>query len=353
MKKVNSLMRLERLYQQAEEIQLSQNKPVVIFSDFHLGNGTKRDDHNKNSNLVYHTLKDYYLEKKFHLFLNGDIEELLKFRYQHIYKHWKELYDIFDKFNDNGRLYKLIGNHDPLNYFKLADAHPYKLYSAIKLQYGDYPFFIYHGHQSSMAYNRLGRLIKFFLFYFARPLNIKNFTLAFNDEKKSSVEWDSYQFAHAKKIVSIIGHSHRPLFESLSKKDTIIMKLEQYLRKYRKSKGPEQIEIENKIKELNEKLKKIAPEDFITPLNSLYSSGFVQPCLFNSGCTIGKRGITCLEIHKGKIRLVHWFSFHRNPKYAQKKGCYQPSSLQGTPYYRMVLKEDDLSYIYDCINLLS
>lgn len=44
---------------------------------------------------------------------------------------------------------------------------------------------------------------------------------------------------------------------------------------------------------------KISMLDFYTFFNI--------PCLFNSGCVIGKRGVTAPEIEEVNIRLVHWF----------------------------------------------
>ena len=44
---------------------------------------------------------------------------------------------------------------------------------------------------------------------------------------------------------------------------------------------------------------------------SIYNSKVVVPCLFNSGCAIGKRGITLIEIEDDRIALVHWFDRER------------------------------------------
>jgi hypothetical protein len=41
-----------------------------------------------------------------------------------------------------------------------------------------------------------------------------------------------YGFSSRRKIVSIIGHIHRPLFESLSKIDTLKYRIEQLCRHY-------------------------------------------------------------------------------------------------------------------------
>lgn len=348
----NSMLRLERLYHQAKEISLKDDQRLVIFSDFHMGNGKKRDDFNKNGLLIEKCLKHYYLERDYNLILNGDIEELLKFSLQSIKASWKPVYDIFDRFHEKGNLIKLLGNHDYRLRWDPTFRQPYSLYDAIKLHYGPYQFFIYHGHQSSYAYSHFGKLIKFFIYFFAKPLNIKNFTLAFNNEKIIAVERDAYAFAHMKGLISFIGHTHRPLFESLSNRDTLLIKLEKKLRRYSKANPEEQRKLKDNIRFLGEAIKQPADRDFTTPLNSLYSSGFIQPCLFNTGCAIGKRGITCIEIKKGKISLVHWFDYQKSPRYKEKKGSYIPRGMEDFPYYKIALKQDDLSYIYDCNRLL-
>lgn len=346
------MLRLQKLYKQARNLTLKEDQSLVIFSDFHMGNGKKRDDFAKNSQLLQHCLKHYYLKRDYHLFLNGDIEELLKFSPQSIQNHWKELYAIFDEFNDKKQLYKLLGNHDYRFKWDPTYKQPYPLYDAINLQYGPYSFFLYHGHQSSYAYSHFGKIIKFFIYFFAKPLNIKNFSLAFNNDKIISVERDAYAFAHEKGLISIIGHTHRPLFESLSHRDSLLIKLEKKLRSYSKSDPEEQKKLRDSIRALGEAIKQPAEMDYVTPLNSLYSSGFIQPCLFNSGCTIGKRGITCIEIKKGRISLVHWFDYHKNPRYKEKRGSYIPRGMESSPYYKIELKQDDLCYIYDCNRLL-
>jgi len=348
----NSMLRLEKLYQQAKDISIDEEKPLVIFSDFHMGNGKKRDDFTKNSRLVEKCLKHYYLKRNYSLFLNGDIEELLKFSLQSINVAWENIYTLFDQFHKKGNLYKLAGNHDYRLRWDPTIRQPYPLYDAIKLHYGSYDFFIYHGHQSSYRYSHFGKLIKFFIYVFAKPLNIKNFSLAFNNERNIAIERDAYEFAHQKGFISFIGHTHRPLFESLSNRDTLLIKLEKQLRRYNKADIEEQKELRDRIRYLGEAIKQPADRDFTTPLNSLYSSGFIQPCLFNSGCTIGKRGVTCIEIKKGKISLVHWFDYHKSPHYKEKKGSYIPRGMEQFPYYKIELKQDDLSYIYDCNRLL-
>lgn len=87
-------------------------------------------------------------------------------------------------------------------------------------------------------------------------------------------------------------------------------------------------------------------------VNSLYSSGIILPCLFNTGCCIGKHGITSIELNKNDISLVHWFDCKVSQKYLDPDD-YKPIKLKKTDFYRVVLKRDYLDYIMTRIKLLS
>jgi hypothetical protein len=74
--------------------------------------------------------------------------------------------------------------------------------------------------------------------------------------------------------------------------------------------------------------------------------------LFNSGCAIGKRGVTAIEIADGEISLVHWFDRTRGAHHLLDHGN-RPQRLGRTDYYRTVLKQDRLEYIFGRIKLLA
>lgn len=82
-----------------------------------------------------------------------------------------------------------------------------------------------------------------------------------------------------------------------------------------------------------------------------YLTTALLPCLFNSGCGIGRHGVTGIEIVHGRIALVYWVDRGRTDKYFDAEG-YGPQRLGDSDYYRVVLKEEDLDYIFTRINLL-
>jgi hypothetical protein len=74
--------------------------------------------------------------------------------------------------------------------------------------------------------------------------------------------------------------------------------------------------------------------------------------LFNSGCGIGRHGITAIEIVQGRAALIYWFDRRKSAKYFESEG-YQPQQLGDSDYFRVILKDEDLDYIFTRINLLS
>ncbi len=343
---------LEQLYKKAPVINKTSSDRIVIFSDLHMGDGRSYDDFIQNADLFYTALKQYYLPQGYTLILNGDVEEALKFNVAKIEEHWEKIYTLFSLFNEKGRLYKITGNHDPKIFFLKHKKYNFTLHDALRLTIDGKEFFIYHGHQSSYYYDAFSDIMIFFLRYIANPLRIRNYSLSYHSKKKSHIEKMAYLFAKRKKIIAIIGHTHRPLFESLSKMDTMKFSLEYYLRKYQNAESSEKEIIGEKIKDCSIKIKdhiKYGRKDHT--ISSLYSDTIILPCVFNSGTVVGKRGMTSIEILDGTISLVHWFDKSIKKKYLDKSSIYY-SQIAGTGISRYILKHDTLDYLFSKIQLL-
>jgi UDP-2,3-diacylglucosamine pyrophosphatase LpxH len=341
---------LENTFKNAFPLSLDDDQNIVIISDFHMGNGRKSDDFLHNGKMVETILRGYYLKNDWHLILNGDIEELQKFPLQKIRERWESMYSLFTEFHKKKKLFKVCGNHDIKLLLELSHKKIFPLHDGVNLNWCNQDFFIYHGHQSSAFYSQFNKIIEFIIHYIVKPLGIKNISDRDNNWKKHRLEKQSYSFSQYKRIVSIIGHTHRPLFESQSRKEMLRYKIEYLLRNYRDASFEKHKSLKTKIKDLKKELDELNKEDKFGDLTqSIYSDGIPVPCLFNSGCAIGKRGITCIELSKGKISLTYWF----NPKIPQKRKLLKKSvPLEGTDYHRTIIKEDDISYLSDCIELL-
>jgi predicted phosphodiesterase len=342
---------LDTVLKGAWESTINNQSRWVIFSDLHIGDGGTTDDFKPNSELFQCALKDYYLKHNYSLILNGDVEELQRFSLDVILKNWKSIYKLFDAFANENRLAKTYGNHD-LQLKVQKPPYDYQMSEACKLSYeGDY-IFIYHGHQASKKYQLQNELAGFTLKYFANPLSTKNYSVSQSSKKQYKIEKRAYEHAIKRNQISIIGHTHRPLFESLHKVDRLRFKIDQLCRDYLISRPSSQESIAHSIKFYQAELEKDHQIDNLKNANSfIYHHNLAIPCLFNSGTVIGKRGITCLEISEGKMRLIHWFDKNISKKYLQYTG-YDPILLPNTEFYRMVINEDTLHYIFARIKLL-
>lgn len=344
---------LEEMYSTSPGRGIDNEDNIIIFSDLHLGGGSANDDFSGNARLFETVLRQYYLENGFSLILNGDIEELQKFHLSVIQNQWRSIYELFSDFASGPGLIKIVGNHDAELCLNTDTTKWGGIYHSYRLHYGRNDIFIFHGHQASEYFQRYNKLAGWLLKFIVRPLRIKNISVSHSSKKRYKTERRVYDFSSRNKIVSIIGHTHRPLFESLSKADSLKYKIEHFLRRYSESRGEEKEQIGNYIRRLKQELSSVYvshPEYGLR--SSLYNSEIVVPSLFNSGCVIGKRGITGIEIREGKIALVHWFDRDRSNKYFNYNGLH-PEPLENTGFYRMVLKEDSLEYIFARIELLA
>lgn len=343
---------LDDLVKTAVKLPFEKKDKWVVFSDLHIGDRTRKDDFKRNSGLFKAALS-HYNKGGFKLFLNGDIEELQRFSYETIRKKWHDVFDLFQKFNEREALFKTFGNHDLEFGFNEEINREFPARDAYILQHSRGDIFLFHGHQASPFYFKYNRLVGWLLKYVANPLRINNYSVAHNSRKQYQIEKRVYHYSAFKQMVSVIGHTHRPLFESLSKADRLKMQIETLCRRYVKETDEDQMkEIKKTIKSHKKELKKIfRKKKHLEQEAHLYNAILHIPCLFNSGTAIGKRGITCLEIENNQIRLVHWFDEHLSGRYLNKRG-YDPELVDRQGHYRMVLNEESLDYIFARIKLL-
>ena len=346
----NSSEELKRLLGRTPVRTLEPRVRLVVFSDLHLGNGGRNDDFAANSGMFMAVLQ-HYLESGATLVLNGDIEDLQRFRLQRIVSAWEPVYELFSAFKEEGKLHRLVGNHD-LDLLALP-AWRSEVAEALRFEYNGETIFIFHGHQTSQRYSRYNRLVGLGLRLFANPLSISSFSVSHDSSRRFRTEERVYAFASAHKLLSIIGHTHRPLFESMSKVDSIKFEIERLCRKYPKAGPSKQAEIERVVAGHKAELRRIDEHnDEHANVASLYSANLVVPCVFNSGTVIGKRGMTCLELEESRLSLVHWFDERRSQRYLRYAN-YETSRLGRTDYHRVTIKSESLDYIFARIKLLS
>jgi predicted phosphodiesterase len=330
-------------------LDISVGGRVLIISDLHMGTG-RRDDLAGNGEILGAVLEHYYFQGGWHLILNGDIEELQRYSLAVIRERWALLYRIFDRFAAGGRLYKTLGNHDEELLFE--KGYPYSLYNAVRIETALIPFYVYHGHQSSRVYANYNNLIRAALRYVLKPIGIRNVSSARSPYRRFDVEKHAYRFSLENNCVSVIGHTHRPLFESLGRFDYIKFEIERLCRDYPASQGEDQERIAREVRALRGELGKLKRSERRDVLRqSLYGDELPVPCLFNSGSAIGRRGINALELDRESIALVYWFTEGGEMKFI-RRGNYRVEKLPGTPFCRAVLNQDRLDYIKARIELL-
>jgi predicted phosphodiesterase len=330
-------------------LDLSKIDKVVVMSDFHMGGGWG-DDLEYNGGLLSALMEQYYLAGGWYLILNGDIEELQKYSLKNIRLRWRNLYQIFDLFAAQNRFYKILGNHDESLAFE--KEYPYPLYNAVRIETPYIPLYIYHGHQSSWVYTNFNNLLKLSVRYFLKPLGIHNISSSRNPYRRFYVEKQAYAFSLRNNCISIIGHTHRPLFESLGRFDFIKFEIERLCRDYPDARPEEQARIREEIRALRVDLGKLKRSERRDVLRqSLYGDEIPVPCLFNSGCAIGKRGLYAIEMDRETISLVYWFTEGAARKFIDR-GWYPIEELPGTKYRRVVLNRDRLDCIKARIELL-
>ena len=346
-----SFENLQHLFDATEPQPLDPARRYVIFSDLHMGNGGRADDFAHNSALFNTALGRYYLSREYDLILNGDVEELAKFPLPAILKRWSDTYELFDRFQERGALHRLVGNHD-LRLMEDRDER-FDIREAIRFTYKNNTIFIFHGHQSSLFYSKNIRWVDMVLRYVANPLRIRSYTISHDSQQRFAMERRVYEFASAKKILSIVAHTHRPLFESMNKSDSIKFEIETLCRGYSDVEIERQQEIERRISVLKADLNALMEDpEYEEQEESLYNANLLVPCMFNSGCVLGKHGMTCLEIENGEMRLVYWFDSRRSRKYLRYRR-YASDQMGNQPFHRVVLKRDTLDYIFSRIRLLA
>ncbi|GHU09175.1 metallophosphoesterase [Spirochaetia bacterium] len=330
-------------------LDISGGDKALIISDFHMGAGRYNDFEN-NGGLVSEILENYYYKGGWNLILNGDIEELQLNRFSDIQNCWSDVYRIFDLFAAEGRLFKNLGNHD--EELVIEKNYPYELYNAVRIDTGSRPVYVYHGHQSSKVYTDYNNLIRAGNRYFFRPMGFHNISSARSPRRRFHVEKQAYVFSLKNHCISVIGHTHRALFESLGRFDFIKFEIERLCRDYPGSGAADRERIAGEVVALRAELRKLRRSERRDVLRqSLYGDELPVPCLFNSGSSIGKKGITAIELDNRNISLVYWFNEGAGRKFIYR-GWYRIEHFPGSSCCRAVLNHDRLDYVNARIELL-
>jgi len=254
-------------------LSLNQETKLVIFSDLHRGVGDWADDFMHNS-LVFTSALDHYFQADFTYLELGDGDEFYENRrLVDIVQAHGNVFQYLNEFHKEGRLIYIWGNHNKqfknnkwldreLKRARLLMPDLFldlEVYETVLL--GD-KIFLVHGHQGDLMNDLFAFFSRFLVRVFWRPLQtglgFKDPTSpAKNVRKRNKVENLILEWAREHRLVTIAGHTHRPMFASLTKQQRNV--------------GEES-----------------------------------EPYYFNSGSGVHPRCVTCLEIQNMHIALVKW-----------------------------------------------
>ncbi len=269
---MSSHKRITRAYNTARRITYNDDSKYIIFSDVHRGDNSFADDFANNRNIYFHALNHYY-KKKFTYCELGDGDELWEnLHFKSIFETHTHIFFLLKKFYNEGRLFRLIGNHDMVyqkqkyvkkhlyTYFNKITGENEPLFPGIIFTEGlilkhettQQEVFMLHGHQADWWNYKAWKFNRFMVRALWRQLQIfgigdptspaKNFKELIKVERRTK-KW----IIENGNILTIIGHTHRPRF-------------------------PEPGEI----------------------------------AFFNDGSCVHPRSITGLEIENGNITLIKW-----------------------------------------------
>lgn len=356
---------LDHLLATAPRRAIGPDDKLAIVSDLHMGDGGANDDFKQNGALFLEILRSWYWPRGYHLILNGDIEELLRAKRPAIYAAWPEIFEYLERFRQAGRLTWLRGNHeilpnldyglggvdclDPRAEATLAHGFDGE---ALRLDWQGRSILVFHGHQAGwLNSGRFNNLIGPILRIGANALHIGNYSVSQDSEKKIRIEKEVYDFARRAGVISMIGHTHRPLFESLSKREYLGFQIERLCREFARRRGGRR---RDSIRQTIQRYR----DEYLLGLrraerhlaDNVYGDILI-PCLFNSGCGIGKRGVTSLEIKDDRVYLLFWSDRRRSDR-ALDYNEYRSSEDIGPDCYRFILRRETLDYIFSRIELL-
>lgn len=221
---MSAFSRLDRAFQNAPLLPLTNCSRYVLMSDCHRGIGTSSDNFLKNQHLYFAALEHYYRQGFTYIEL-GDGDELWENRsMKNIIDIHSNVFWLFKQFDQENRLYLLYGNHDIV---KSRKGYPAKccniaFYEGVILTTDLLPnsrshvsVYLTHGHQASLLNSTLWPLSRFLVRYFWRPLEnlgiLDPTSAAKNYHVKSNCEILLERWAQENGHILITGHTHRPI----------------------------------------------------------------------------------------------------------------------------------------------
>ncbi|HEY1114604.1 MAG TPA: metallophosphoesterase [Chitinophagaceae bacterium] len=280
----------------------------IIFSDQHKGALNGADDFAACEERYLAAL-DYYYQNGYHLIALGDCEELWENTLTPVKKAHRRSFEKEGQFLPKNAFTKIYGNHDlfwsndPFAPLQLKDIYgmDVPIYEGVVLQTTvkgqPLQIFCTHGHQGDKVSDG-NWFSKFFISKIWAPLQsylgINPNTPAYDASLKTvhnilMYEWSVQQ----KNLLLITGHTHQPVFESLTHLERLYRQL-LFARQVSDKSMADALQKEIEVRKFQHDT---VPEEYIK----------LKPTYFNSGCCCFSDGdISGIEIEENCLRLVEW-----------------------------------------------
>lgn len=320
-----ALWRARHLHRWPEEVPLrldADKDRLAILSDMHRGKRDRADDFRPCEEAYLRALAGYD-EQGYRLVLLGDVEELWKNRPEQVLGAYPEVYAREASLHEAGRLIRLWGNHDR------EWASPHLVERELEPSYGNGELavgeslllevgigdrdlgslFIVHGHQGTGLNDTLAFLARFTVRFIWKPIQhlvqTSRTMPSANRRVREKHNRATRLWAEGQeKLLLVTGHTHRPVFASISILDELERRLGIDIDKITSLVDDAEF-WDDVVTECMERgwLGDAAPCGPPAP----DSRRTLQPSLFNSGCCCYQDGhITGLEVSDGEVRLVLW-----------------------------------------------
>jgi predicted phosphodiesterase len=288
----------------------------IIFSDQHKGRRNGADDF-MLCEPNYLAALDYYYQNGFHLVALGDCEELWENSLTSVRKEQQPSFQKEKQFVPKNAFIKIFGNHDlywdndPFAQSQLKDIYGSEIpiYEGVVLQTTisnrKVNIFCTHGHQGDKVSDG-NWFSKFFVSRIWAPmqayLKINPNTPAYDAQLKTKHNSLMYEWSvQQQDLFLITGHTHQPVFESLTHIERLYRGL-----LFARTMNDSSLEstFARDIRSRNFECE-VVSEDYLK----------MKPTYFNTGCCCYSDGdITGIEIEHDCFRLIKWQRKDGEPK---------------------------------------
>lgn len=302
------------------ELPLDAESRYVIFSDHHKGARNRADDFQQCEHTYLQAL-DYYYQQGYSLIVLGDAEELWEESVLSVISAYGNIFLSEARFHP-GRYFKVTGNHD--NLWENADLvaehlHPFfpdlQLHTGLVLSYHGSAhlsgkLFLTHGHQGTLdadLFNFLPPLVLPLYREFQNITGLGRTTPAQDDCLRAEHDTQMYRWASRQgKLLLIAGHTHRPVWSSMTHLEQLIWQLQSLLNIPDDQRPDDYFQtVDDLLREI-----KIRQQEHPPCTDTIKT----RPTYFNTGCCRFADGdITGIEIQGSRIRLIRWSTQEKHP----------------------------------------